>query len=167
MSKLYTCTICNKKKQPNEFYLRKNGGVGEYKCKLCLKKKRKNYYDENYEEVRKCNRKAVSEFQKRNPAKTTAKTIAYYMKKNQSLPKWISKDDISKMRSIYKMCRNISKKTGIPHEVDHIVPINGENVCGLHVPWNLRVIPRDENKKKSNSLIEEIVCSTSKDVANT
>ena len=64
--KLYKCTVCNKKKQPIDFYLRKNGRVGEYKCKSCIKEKRKDHYQEEYDKVRKYNRKAVSEWQKRN-----------------------------------------------------------------------------------------------------
>ena len=37
-----------------------------------------------------------------------------------------------------------------PFEVDHIIPIQGERVCGLHVEFNLRVIPASENRSKSN-----------------
>jgi len=37
--------------------------------------------------------------------------------------------------------------------VDHEIPLQGEDVCGLHVPWNLRVITQEENLKKSNKLV--------------
>lgn len=157
MSKLFKCQVCNKNKQLNEFYLRSNGLVGEYKCKLCIQSKRKVKYTVDYESVRECNRKAVSEFQKRNRDKNCAKTSQYRSKKLNAVPKWLSKEDVAKMRSIYKSCKLISKKTGIRHEVDHIVPLNHPLVQGLHVPWNLQILTAEENKKKSNSLIEEIV----------
>ncbi len=54
------------------------------------------------------------------------------------------------LREIYKKSRDL-RKGGHDVEVDHIVPINGENVTGLHVPWNLQIIPADENLSKSNS----------------
>lgn len=53
-------------------------------------------------------------------------------------------------QAVYKQCIEMNKATGVKHQVDHIIPILCENVSGLHVPWNLQVLNKEENQKKSN-----------------
>jgi len=55
------------------------------------------------------------------------------------------------IQDIYLECQKKTEETGVRHHVDHIVPLQGKNVSGLHVPWNLRVITMTENIIKSNT----------------
>lgn len=91
-------------------------------------------------------RKQVSaEYAKRNPEKVLANTNARRARLMKACPAWA---DLKAIQKIYEERRKISLDTGIAHHVDHIIPLRGKNVCGLHVPWNLRVIPASENFRK-------------------
>jgi len=70
--------------------------------------------------------------------------------KKQRTPKWLSSIDLWMIQEIYTLASLRSKCTGISWHVDHIIPLQGENVSGLHIPANLQVIPAIENIKKSN-----------------
>lgn len=65
----------------------------------------------------------------------------------QACPSWV---DVKELRKIYNRVKEITAKTGIKHHVDHIVPLKHDYVCGLHVPWNLQIIPAAENHRKKN-----------------
>jgi hypothetical protein len=69
-------------------------------------------------------------------------------------PKWLTKEDKRAIRQLYIDAMTVTRITGVPYVVDHIVPLLGETVSGLHVPWNLRVMTREENLKKSNQLVD-------------
>lgn len=67
----------------------------------------------------------------------------------------LSEDQISQMLDIYWHARDITVCTGEPYEVDHIIPLNGVTICGLHVPWNLQILPGDLNRSKNNRYKED------------
>ena len=65
-------------------------------------------------------------------------------------PKWLSKDDWWFIKEVYELASLRSKLTKVQWHVDHIIPLRGKNVSGLHVPQNLRVIVWKENQRKTN-----------------
>jgi hypothetical protein len=65
--------------------------------------------------------------------------------KKKAMPKWLTPDQILQINSVYAEAKRLGTEAGIPYHVDHIVPLDGKIVCGLHVPWNLRAIPAAKN----------------------
>jgi hypothetical protein len=72
--------------------------------------------------------------------------------KLQATPSWLSAIEIAQIQEMYDVAIAKSTQTGIKHHVDHIIPLKNDIVCGLHVPWNLQVIPAIDNIRKSNKL---------------
>lgn len=91
---------------------------------------------------------------RKNPARVKANKIKYETKRDAATPRWLSQEHWGQMNAIYEKARAMTVKTGIRHEVDHIVPINGKEVSGLHVPWNLQILTQVENVSKSNRYAE-------------
>jgi hypothetical protein len=65
-------------------------------------------------------------------------------------PKWLTDDDLWFIEQAYELAASRSKLTGVKWHVDHILPLRGKTVSGLHTPSNLRVITQKENQRKSN-----------------
>ncbi len=78
----------------------------------------------------------------------------FHEHRNKQKPLW---RDINKISEIYDECRRITEQTGTPHHVDHIIPLRGKNVSGLHVHQNLRIISSDENQRKNNKFLPELL----------
>jgi len=58
--------------------------------------------------------------------------------------------DKSAIERFYREAILLSEKTNIPHDVDHIIPLKHDKVCGLHVPWNMQILTKSENIRKHN-----------------
>lgn len=105
------------------------------------------------------NRESLNEkarLKKKTPlekAKTNAYTSLRRKRIRQNTPAWVGRQERKIIFNKYLMCSNLTEVTGVPHHVDHIVPLNGKIVCGLNVPSNLRVISAEINLKKSRGFI--------------
>lgn len=88
------------------------------------------------------------EFKAKNPAKVTSYKARYRAARRQATPSWLTDVQTAQIEAVYAEARRLSEETGIPYEVDHIVPLAGRVVSGLHVPWNLRAIPKIKNNRR-------------------
>jgi len=93
---------------------------------------------------------------KANRDKDRAYVRARDASKLRATPAWADKNAIL---AVYAEAERLTRETGIPHHVDHIVPLKSKVVCGLHVHWNLRAIPAVENIRKNNRFNPEQVAA--------
>jgi len=97
-----------------------------------------------------CDKAKNTKYRLENRAKLTALEGSRRASKINATPKWLTKEQLLEIESFYSEADTLSKTTNIQYSVDHIIPLQGKNVCGLHVPWNLRVITLMDNIKKGN-----------------
>lgn len=174
-----TCSGCKEIKELNKFHkCNRNKDGLQCKCIVCKSNQNKKWRDKHIEEERLRVKKYEKEhpnkiknknkrwqtnniekektrkrnYQINNKGKCNAIKAKYHAQKLQATPNWLTEDQLKEMDFIYNKSATITKETGIKHQVDHIVPLQGKTVSGLHVPWNLQVITAEENKSKGNKL---------------
>jgi len=122
----------------------------------------KRYYQKNREVViaraaaRPANevRQYKDKHKQNNPEYYKALVSVRKRRHRAATPPWITQEQKLQMRQMYLEAQRLTKLTGERYVVDHIVPLINDAVCGLHVPWNLRVMTQEENLKKSNKLLD-------------
>jgi len=123
-------------------------------------KAKKDYYARNKEQViaraaarpveqRKMHRE---KYKAQNPELYKAFVSVRRRRHKNATPKWITPEQKLAMRNLYLQAQALTKATGERYVVDHIIPLISPEVCGLHVPWNLRVITQEKNLIKSNKI---------------
>jgi 5-methylcytosine-specific restriction endonuclease McrA len=134
----------------------------EYNRKDEVRDKKHDWYLENREQVIQTAatrpaavlREYRNAWKEANKVQVRADTKARRRKHRDATPPWLTRKQKSEIRQLYQIAITMTQTTGEQYVVDHIVPLRGEEVCGLHVPWNLRVITQEENLKKSNKLVD-------------
>jgi hypothetical protein len=82
--------------------------------------------------------------------KTNAETAFRRNAKMQRTPKWLTEFDKLKMHCIYQMAAMYTRVNQESWTVDHVIPLQGKIVSGLHVPANLQVMRASDNFSKGN-----------------
>ena len=134
----------------------------QYNRKESVKDRKNDWYLANREKVIEAAatrpasalREYRNAWKRNNTLQIRADTKARRRKHRQATPKWLTRKQKTEIRQLYQIAITMTKTTGEQYVVDHIVPLRSETVCGLHVPWNLRVITQEENLKKSNKLVD-------------
>lgn len=94
----------------------------------------------------------MTRWDKENRLQRRANHAHWLATKRRATPAWA---DLSEIRRFYERADELSKMTGVPHEVDHYYPLRGKLVCGLHCEANLQILTQAENISKLNRMPEE------------
>jgi hypothetical protein len=153
-----TCSKCKEAKELGQFYKRADRDSYHSWCKSCKHLSGKQWSMKNKERHSHIN----SEWYEQNKEKHLANSRQWYKdNKHRKLetttarekrcvlatPTWADRELI---KELYALAQKLTAQTGIPHEVDHVIPLQGKTVSGFHVENNLQVIPATENRRKSN-----------------
>jgi len=172
------CRVCKEEKDVSQLVPRADrvNGVRNI-CKVCHNKSTKKYYHDNaasrkdynksWREANETHVKAKSkayhqnnkdvinaytaEWRKANNALVRSYGAARRSRKLYATPIWLTQSQRQEIDNIYALAKDCEVVSGQSYHVDHIIPLKGKNVCGLHVPWNLQVLPSDINQTKSNN----------------
>lgn len=155
-----TCIKCETEKAYEFFAVRKDSKDGyRNTCQACSRlydKKRWNgprrmkslqRLNKDYHQNKRNWAKKHKEWTRSNKHKINAIQAKRRSAKINATPRWMTAMDFLLIKEIYKAAAILSM------HVDHIVPLQGKNVCGLHVPWNLQPLPAAQNIKKSNRYV--------------
>jgi hypothetical protein len=162
------CKVCRSATSLKKYY--ENHEAGKARLKVAHAKRianSPNFYAERYAKYKEQDlaraklayqanaedRKAKQRlWSKTNRGIANALSKRYKLKKVNATPPWLSESQLLHIKCKYQLAAMLNIHGVEAWHVDHIVPIRGKDVCGLHVPWNLRVIPAKENMAKGNRL---------------
>lgn len=169
MADTKVCNKCKEEKTLDNFSPNKDKPQGvQYACKVCnaiaaknrrlviklspdkiilARERSSRWRKDNPDRARRI--KALSN--RKRPYVKAASSAKYRASKIKATPRWLTKEQKLQIDIFYQLKSDLLCVTGEIYHVDHIVPLKGINVCGLHVPWNLQILPADINCSKSNT----------------
>ena len=166
MSEIFECLCCGQFLGRDDFFAAKTKLGIERQCKKCRTRKikeattewrvkHKDHLRAKTYSWRAANPDRYREHREKSRAKHMKKVIARNQQRLEQIkratPPWADKSAIT---DLYVLAKVLSRETGMQLDVDHVVPLRGRLVCGLHVGTNLRLLPRRENQLKHNRFAE-------------
>lgn len=130
----------------------------------CLTRSKEHYEENSQERLKRCR-----EYYVENKERILVRCKEYYKNNKATKNKYSSRRRVERLKAdvpwanlekiadIYRDRQLLSEMTGVLHHVDHIIPLQGKLVSGLHVEYNLRIIPASENLSKNNQFLEELL----------
>ena len=151
-----TCKLCFGKKSLERYHKDEHrkktvreAALSRYHKNPSIKLYNKEYCRKRYAtpEGRLFFKAASAKYSRENAAKVAALAMKRYTAKLLRQPKWA---DLHKIEAFYIEAAKLTELTGIRYEVDHIIPLQGLRVSGLHVHNNLQILSKSENSSKGN-----------------
>lgn len=160
------CNVCRLTKEPGEFHRRAASpdGVG-YSCKDCARRRAQSHHTNNrvaantarsarYRANPAHHQDVTRKWARENRGLMNAYAKACRLKREQRMPRWA---DFEAIAEVYVRAAFLTRILGEQFHVDHIVPLNGRDVSGLHVHTNLQILDAVENMRKQNNF-SEVAC---------
>jgi len=150
------CIKCLVVLEPGLNITEKGMAKSDYRCKPCKAVNERLLHFKNRvgtPEKREAERKRQLKWKKDNPGYVCHINNIRYVKKKQRMPLWADPDAI---RKIYEDCAALNSEHGPrSYHVDHIIPLQGKTVSGLHVENNLQILKASDNLAKSNNYVQQ------------
>lgn len=156
-TKTKQCVGCKEEKTMSMFGKNKSQKDGlHYYCKECRKTHSRNYYEKNKERIDDKNKAYYHENKEKwadyckRWAENNRGVMAAASAKYRAFKSRADYSEKEAVDYVYYAAKVIEKVYGTKWHVDHIVPLQGENVCGLHVSYNLQLLSPSDNCRKGN-----------------
>lgn len=139
----------NNKEKAQEYHNKNRDARLEYMkqynihCGDKIKARKRAYREENIDYIK----LKKKEYYNTHKEMHRAYNAAYRARKYKAQPQWA---DLSKIQYVYWWAKTLTEITGIEYQVDHIEPLAGKGICGLHVHENLQILTKEENLSKGN-----------------
>jgi hypothetical protein len=153
-----TCTRCKEQKPLEHFGADRHASDGlNFRCRPCAAAIGRESRAKNRARSNEASRRwaaknpdrwkeIIRDWHRRNPGYATAKVMEREAQKLRATPSWMDPERVEAVYALARKCRD----EGMKVEVDHLVPLRGRTVCGLHTHDNLAVVERRDNMSKGN-----------------